>query len=220
MQLTRAADYAVRVMIHLASQPAGAVVSKTLLAKATEAPESFLSKILQSLARAGLIQARRGVVGGFSLLDRGGQALLLEVIESIDGPIALNICLASGASCHRDAECAAHQVWLRAQSAMLSVLREAKIAEMIPVQVSRTLLNIEQTTGHEKPATARSENHSTSAFCFCRSDALANQIPGIEWGNHNGLRCIDTSTTVRIHRYLPLLVSTTHHGIGPAGGGT
>jgi Rrf2 family protein len=129
MQLTRAADYAVRVMIHLASQPEGTVVSKTVLAKASESPESFLSKILQTLARAGLIQARRGVVGGFSLLARGAQATLLDVVESIDGPIALNVCLNSG-ECRREAECAARDVWVRAQSAMLSVLREAKIAEM------------------------------------------------------------------------------------------
>lgn len=129
MQLTRAADYAVRVMIHLACQPEGAVVSKTVLAKAAEAPESFLSKILQTLAHAGLIQARRGVEGGFSLLPLGAQASLLDVVESMDGPIALNVCLNSGA-CRREAECAAHEVWMRAQSAMLSVLREAKIAEM------------------------------------------------------------------------------------------
>ena len=136
MQLTRAADYAVRVMIHLASQPEGAVVSKTLLAQAAEAPESFLSKILQTLARAGLIQARRGVAGGFSLLARGAQASLLDVVECIDGPVALNVCVTSGTSCHRQAECAAHQVWLRAQSAMLSVLRQAKIADMIPAPQS------------------------------------------------------------------------------------
>jgi Rrf2 family protein len=131
MQLTRAADYAVRVMIHLASQPEGTVISKTLLARAAEAPESFLSKILQSLARAGLIQARRGVVGGFSLLPRGAQASLLDVVEAMDGPIALNVCLTSGASCHRQPECAVHKVWLRAQSAMSSVLAEAKIVEMV-----------------------------------------------------------------------------------------
>src|ERR1700687_1882745 len=101
MQLTRAADYAVRVMIHLASQPEGTVISKTILAKASEAPESFLSKILQSLARAGLIRARRGIVGGFTLLERGAEASLLDVVESIDGPIALNICLGAGVSCHR-----------------------------------------------------------------------------------------------------------------------
>jgi Rrf2 family protein len=130
MQLTRAADYAVRVMIYLASQPEGAVVSKSNLAKAAEAPESFLSKILQSLARAGLIQARRGTVGGFSLLSRGAGASLLDVVEAIDGPIALNICLTSGGSCHRHKECAAHDVWVRAQGAMLAVLGAAKIAEL------------------------------------------------------------------------------------------
>ena len=118
MQLTRAADYAVRVMIHLASQPDATVVSKSLLAKAAEAPESFLSKILQSLARAGLVQARRGVEGGFSLLPSGAQASLLDVVEAIDGPIALNACLAS--YCHRATGCPAHRVWLEAQAAMLS----------------------------------------------------------------------------------------------------
>jgi Rrf2 family protein len=124
-------------MIHLAGQPEGTVVSRSLLAEAAEAPESFLSKILQALARAGLIQARRGVGGGFSLSAPGARASLLEVVESIDGPIALNACLTSGGSCHRSAGCAAHQAWLRAQSAMLSVLRQAKIAEMVPAQPSR-----------------------------------------------------------------------------------
>jgi Rrf2 family protein len=136
MQLTRAADYAVRVMLHLASQPEGAVVSRTVLAKAADAPESFLSKILQALGRAGLIQARRGVVGGFLLLPRGARASLLDVVESIDGPIALNVCVTSGAYCERHGECAAHRVWLKAQSAMLSVLREAKIAEMVSIAES------------------------------------------------------------------------------------
>jgi len=151
MQLTRAADYAVRVMIHLASQPEAAFVSKTLLAKAADAPESFLAKILQSLARAGLIQVRRGVVGGFSLRPRGAQASLLDVVEAIDGPIALNICLTSGFACQRETTCPAHQVWLRAQSAMLAVLQEAKLAEMIHQQKpSRTLHSIAPLTGRRQ----------------------------------------------------------------------
>ncbi len=131
MQLTRAADYAVRVIIHLASKPEGTVVPKAMLARAAEAPDSFLSKILQSLARAGLIKARRGVDGGFSLLPLGAQASLLDIVEVMDGPIALNVCVTSGQSCHRHAECAAHQVWLKAQEAMLSVLREARVSEMV-----------------------------------------------------------------------------------------
>jgi len=156
MQLTRAADYAVRVMIHLASQPDGTVISKNLLAKAAEAPESFLSKILQALARGGLIRARRGVEGGFSLLPLGARASLLDVVESIDGPIALNLCLTSNDSCHRHSECAVHEVWRQAQSAMLSVLREAKIAEMVPASGFRpSLMNVAEAPGSGKQESSR-----------------------------------------------------------------
>jgi Rrf2 family protein len=130
MQLTRAADYAVRVMTYLASEPAGTVVSKTVLAKASDAPDSFVSKILQSLARAGLIEARRGVEGGFLMLERGAKASLLDVIESIDGPISLNVCLSAEGNCVRSRSCAAHAVWRQAQEAMLTVLRQAKIADL------------------------------------------------------------------------------------------
>ena len=130
MQLTRATDYAVRVMIHLSTLPDGSIVPKGRLAKAIEVPESFLSKILQALARAGMIQARRGVDGGFSLQPRGVTAPLLEVIEIIDGPIALNICITEGDSCNRHSECPAHLVWMQAQQAMLAVLSGATIADM------------------------------------------------------------------------------------------
>jgi Rrf2 family protein len=161
MQLTRAADYAVRVMIHLASQPEKTVISKALLAKETEAPESFLSKILQALARAGMIRARRGVVGGFSLLPRGAQASLLDVVESIDGPIAINVCLISDKSCNRYCGCAVHEVWRQAQAAMLSVLREAKIAQMVPASgVQSALLNVAKVN-------RSCEQDSTQAFSEC-----------------------------------------------------
>jgi Rrf2 family protein len=156
MQLTRAADYAVRVMVHLASRPDGAIISKSLLANATETPESFLSKILQTLARAGLIQVRRGVAGGFSLLPRGRRASLLDVVESIDGPIALNVCLTSGQSCDRQPECAAHRVWLRAQAAMLAVLSEAKILEMLPAKgLHRSLLELDALRASSKHKAAQ-----------------------------------------------------------------
>lgn len=182
MQLTRAADYAVRVMLHLVAQPDGTVISKTLLAKVADAPESFVSKILQTLARSGLIQARRGVVGGFFLLPRGARASLLDVVESIDGPIALNVCVTSGEACHRRAECAAHNVWVDAQSAMLSVLREARLAEMVSGQESsRTLLNIAEAAGVSHPASQqvsppidprrKPKKQSTSALNSQRDDA-------------------------------------------------
>lgn len=130
MQLTRAADYAVRVMIQLAILPSTERVSLPSLARATGAPESFLSKVLQSLARAELITSQRGQSGGFRITTRGRQAPMLEVIEAIDGAICLNVCLMHGRSCSRKAHCPAHPVWARAQQAMLRVLSGSSISAM------------------------------------------------------------------------------------------
>ena len=130
MQLTRAADYAVRVMIQLAAPTPDGCVSLPRLAKATGAPESFLSKVLQALAHARLISSRRGQAGGFRISPRGRAASMLEVIEAIDGAICLNVCMVSGRSCPRKARCSAHPVWVEAQQAMLSVLSSATVAGM------------------------------------------------------------------------------------------
>lgn len=130
MQLTRAADYGVRVMVHLATLDRHERALLPTLAEATEAPESFLSKVLQALARAALISSWRGKTGGFAILPRGREASLYEVIEAIDGPICLNVCLVSGKNCTRKSWCPAHPVWRQAQQALVEVLSRTSIAEL------------------------------------------------------------------------------------------
>jgi len=119
------------------------------LAEATGTPESFLSKVLQALARAKLIASWRGKAGGFAILPRGREASMYNVIEAIDGPICLNVCLADGRSCERMNACPAHPVWAKAQWAMLEVLMEASIAAMA--------LNV---SARERPATRPSLLHT------------------------------------------------------------
>jgi Rrf2 family protein len=130
MQLTRAADYGVRVMIQLTALKGNGRVSLPELARATAAPQSFLSKVLQSLTRAALISSRRGQTGGFHITQRGAAASMREVIEAIDGTICLNVCLIAGRSCSRKARCPAHPVWIEAQQAMMEVLSGATIASL------------------------------------------------------------------------------------------
>jgi Rrf2 family protein len=130
MQLTRAADYAVRVMIQLATLPAGSRALLPDLSQATAAPESFLSKVMQSLVRNQLIASRRGKRGGFAILPRGREATMREVIEAIDGPICLNVCLNGGKPCERKSWCPAHPVWARAQRAMVDVLMSVTVSAM------------------------------------------------------------------------------------------
>ena len=130
MQLTRAADYGVRVMIHMATLPAHERALLPALARATGAPQSFLSKVLQALCRAGFIASQRGQLGGFEILTPGRKASIRAVVEAIEGPICLNLCLVSGASCKRKSFCPAHPVWASAQEAMLKVLDTESVAEL------------------------------------------------------------------------------------------
>jgi Rrf2 family protein len=130
MQLTRAADYAVRVMIHLAGLPPGARVSRSELSVAAECPEQFLCKVLQNLTRAGLMISHRGNTGGFELEELHRTASILEVVEAIEGPIRLNLCLTRDHACTRQSWCPAHCVWADAQAALLQVLRESNISKL------------------------------------------------------------------------------------------
>ena len=142
MQLTRAADYGVRVMVHLATLRADERALLRALADVTDAPESFLSKVLQALTRAKLISSWRGKSGGFAILPRGRAASMLEVIEAIDGPIHLNVCLDHGKSCARKAHCPAHPVWVQAQRAMVQILARTMISELASQSIARPVRGV------------------------------------------------------------------------------
>jgi Rrf2 family protein len=139
MQLTRAADYAVRVMVHLAGMRPETRASRAELAIAAECPEQFLSKVLQNLTRAGLVLSHRGNTGGFELASIHRSATLLEVVEAIEGPIRLNVCLGSERACVRQDWCPAHDVWVDAQAAVARVLSSVSISGLAEQAAARRL---------------------------------------------------------------------------------
>ena len=130
MQLTRAADYGVRAMVHLATLPEHERALLPALARATGAPPSFLSKVLQRLCAAGYVASWRGKSGGFEILPGGREVSLRMLIEAIDGSVHLNSCLAPGPTCDRKPFCPVHPVWARAQEAMIAVLESSTVAQL------------------------------------------------------------------------------------------
>lgn len=130
MQITRASDYAVRVMVHLAALEAGATVRQSELSRATDVSSHFLSKVLQQMVRARLIRSQRGAGGGYALMISAASISLLDVVEAMEGPVRLNQCIEEGPSCARKAWCPAHQVWAEAQAAVTTVLGGTSIATL------------------------------------------------------------------------------------------
>jgi Rrf2 family protein len=130
MQLTRAADYGVRVMIALANTPQGERVSHAELAGAVGCPPPFLAKVLQRLTRAGLVVSHRGNVGGFEIKKSRRSVSVLQVVEAVEGPLCLNICVGKKKCCSRRDSCPAHPVWAQGQAAVIRVLSAAMIDEL------------------------------------------------------------------------------------------
>lgn len=130
MQIARGTDYAVRVVCHLATLPPRTRIKIGELARVAEVPTSFLSKILQRLTASGLVHSRRGSAGGFELARPASAMSLLDVVVSLEGELALNMCLSASDRCHRQPWCAVHQVWAEAQSRMVEVLRAATIDQI------------------------------------------------------------------------------------------
>ena len=130
MQITRAADYAVRVMVYLAAFPQGTRIRRSTLVEVSSAPQDFLSKVLQRLVAARLITSHRGSGGGFELAAAPDDISLLRVVEAVDGPVHLNLCVAGGPGCERQVFCAIHPVWDKAQNALIEVLSGESIATL------------------------------------------------------------------------------------------
>lgn len=137
MELTRRGDYAVRVVVELASAPADTVLRTADLSRRTGVPRPYLTKIVQALAEQGLVRTRRGAQGGVTLLPPPGAISLRRVIEAVEGPIRLNRCLVRPGLCERTPTCPVHPVWGRIQAVLLRELDGVRVAEL--AEATRTL---------------------------------------------------------------------------------
>ena len=93
MRLTSLADYAVVVMAAAARRPAGARLSAGLLAEETGVPLPTAQKVMGRLAAAGLLESARGSGGGFRLARASSGISLADIIEAVEGPIAMTNCI-------------------------------------------------------------------------------------------------------------------------------
>lgn len=130
VQITRGTDYAVRVMIHLAGLPPGSKAQQSELSTASDVSGHFLSKVLQQLVRSRLVRSQRGSGGGYLLAVPAASVSLLDVVEAIEGPVRLNLCLIKGPSCARKSWCPAHPVWAEAQDALVKILGASSLASL------------------------------------------------------------------------------------------
>lgn len=144
LRLTRAADYAVRAMLHVGSLPDGAVALKDDIALAEHIPPSFMAKILRQLVKSGILRSTRGVNGGFGLARTAAEINLLDIVEGIEGPIHLTECAPDPDNCALSHDCPVSTVWLEVQRQMTALLRETTLEALLsaPRKNRRAVYNI------------------------------------------------------------------------------
>jgi FeS assembly SUF system regulator len=105
MRLSHLADYAVVLMTAAARRPAGARLSATELSAETGVPLPTTQKLMGQLATSGLLTSVRGVGGGFALARPAEAISLADIVEAVEGPIAMTVCSEGRSDCALDAHC-------------------------------------------------------------------------------------------------------------------
>ncbi len=155
LRISRKIDYGLRAMIYLASLPGEAVVPFREIARQMDVPEDFLAKILKTLVDEGLVRSTRGPHGGYTLA-RGADAIsFLDVIEAVEGPVALNVCLDGDDACGHASSCTMVSVWKQGQERMLDVYRQAKLSELAFKAASDGQVGLVQLAGTPADPVAR-----------------------------------------------------------------
>ena len=103
MKISQEADYAFRIIMYMSGFEFGSSHNVRKVADSLNVPPRFASKILQKLKQAGVVISYRGIHGGYSLARPKEEITFLQVLEAIDGPLAINRCLVDPAACSRDA---------------------------------------------------------------------------------------------------------------------
>ncbi len=131
MKFTKATEYAILAVTYLAKQSDAEPVDLDEIAKKQRISKSFLAKIAQNLTRAGIIRSHRGSRGGFSLARPANSITVRQIIEEIEGPIALEKCITNPKECFQSRNCALYKIWRKAQSKLVEVLDGTTLADLV-----------------------------------------------------------------------------------------
>ena len=129
------AEYALRAVVHLATRPTEASTVQQI-AQATKVPAGYLAKVLQDLARAGVVSGQRGPNGGFVLNGPVSRLTMLEVINAVDPINRITRCPLD-IPAHSPKLCKLHQQLDDAIASVQAALGNARIADMIEPVVER-----------------------------------------------------------------------------------
>ena len=133
MRLSRKADYALRAVRFLSTLPKGGRGSIDTIAEAEAIPRHFLAKILNALARSGILNSYLGVNGGYRLARPAREISFLDIVEAMDGPVHLNLCTEGhDCGCSQDGKCQFRIFWLAQETTLKKAMQRQNYGNYSP----------------------------------------------------------------------------------------
>ena len=130
LKLSKKADYGLIAVRHLATHADGRACSASGIAQAYGISAPLLAKVLQTLARRGLVRARHGSGGGYHLARHPSLITVLDVISAIDGPVLITSCFTNHGECYQTPTCTVREPLRRMNESILQVLGTLTISQM------------------------------------------------------------------------------------------
>ena len=135
LHLTQKVDYGITLLIYLAKEQPGSTISIKKVAQESHLSFLFLQKIARGLQKAGIIKAERGKFGGYSLIKSPAELSLKEIIEALEGQIALVPCLKTGEEnvCKHISYCLVRPTMYKINAEIQDSLLNKRLTNFIPV---------------------------------------------------------------------------------------
>jgi Rrf2 family protein len=125
LSISKQTDYACRVILHMAMLPSGERVTAQDIAKRRLIPRALVRRVITQLANAGLLTTTRGLNGGLELARPASEISLLQVVEAIEGPLALNACVVNPQECPLMQVCSVHETWVHTRQVLAAELSQS-----------------------------------------------------------------------------------------------
>lgn len=131
MIYSQSSKYAIRAFVNLASQPEGRFAMVKNIADEEQIPAHFLAKILQQIARKGLLKSSKGPTGGFCLKVAPNKLKLIDIVDAVDGLNNFNACAGGLPECTSAKACSLCDRWKPVQSRIMVFLGKTTIADLV-----------------------------------------------------------------------------------------
>jgi Rrf2 family protein len=130
LKLSKKADYGLIAVRHLAEQPASVACSAKDIARAYGIPAELLAKILQKLAKNGLLSSQHGTNGGYVLARSPSQITAFEVIRAIEGPLLITSCVTDRRECGQMMKCTVREPLRHVNETLVKALSAVTISSL------------------------------------------------------------------------------------------